>query len=69
MTKVRIIDADGHIREDVNAIQEYLNAPFGGRKIFFPLWPEDGRFRGGRIFSTPAKLCGTIRSGYLGSRA
>ena len=30
--------------------------PFAGRKFFFPLWPGDGRFRGGRIHSTPPKL-------------
>ena len=56
MDMLRIIDADGHIREDVSEIQEYLDPPFGGRKFFFPLWPGDGRFRGGRIHSTPPKL-------------
>jgi predicted TIM-barrel fold metal-dependent hydrolase len=56
MSELRIIDADGHVREDVNAIAEYLEPPFGARKFFFPLWPGDGRFRGARISSTPAKL-------------
>jgi len=53
---MRIIDADGHVREDVNAIAEHLEPPFGARKFFFPLWPGDGRFRGARISSTPARL-------------
>jgi hypothetical protein len=44
------------VREDANAIAEYLEPPFGARKFFFPLWPGDGRFRGARISSTPAKL-------------
>ncbi len=52
----KIIDADGHIREDVEAIAAYLEPPFDGRKFFFPLWPADGRFRGARIASTPARL-------------
>jgi predicted TIM-barrel fold metal-dependent hydrolase len=56
MSALHIIDADGHIREEVGEIQEYLEPPFGGRKFFFPLWPGDGRFRGARIHSTPAQL-------------
>lgn len=56
MSELRIIDADGHVREDIDAIAEYLELPFGRRKFFFPLWPGDGRFRGARISSTPAKL-------------
>ena len=46
MSALHIIDADGHIREDVSEIQEYLDPPFAGRKFFFPLWPGNGRFRG-----------------------
>src|ERR1043166_5774488 len=56
MTLGTIIDADGHIREDVDEIHEYLEPPFSGRKFFFPPWPGDGRYRGGRINSTPPKL-------------
>ena len=56
MSELRIIDADGHAGEDVNAIAEDFEPPFGTRKFFFPLWPGDGRFRGARISSTPARL-------------
>jgi hypothetical protein len=53
MSALYIVDADGHIRNDVSEIQEYLDPPFAGRKIFFPLWPGDGRFRGARIRTSP----------------
>ena len=56
MSALYIVDADGHIHKDVSEIQEYLDPPFAGRKIFFPLWPGDGRFRGARIHPTPPKL-------------
>ena len=56
MNSVRIIDADGHIREEVNEIHDFLEAPFNARKFFFPPWPGDGRYRGARISSTPPKL-------------
>ena len=56
MSALRIVDADGHIREEVGEIQEYWDPPFAGRQFFFPLWPGDGRFRGSRIHSTPPKL-------------
>lgn len=35
MSNLRIIDADGHVREDVSAIADYLEPPFGARKFFF----------------------------------
>ena len=35
MSELRIIDADGHAGEDVNAIAEDLEPPFGTRKFFF----------------------------------
>jgi predicted TIM-barrel fold metal-dependent hydrolase len=41
MSELRIIDADGHVREAVSASAEYLEPPFGKRKFFFPLWPGD----------------------------
>lgn len=56
MSALHIVDADGHIREEVGEIQEYPDPPFAGRNFFFPLWPGDGRFRGARIHSTPPKL-------------
>jgi hypothetical protein len=56
MSALHIVDADGHIRKEVDEIQEYLDPPFAGRKFFFPLWPGNGRFRGARIHSTPPKL-------------
>ncbi len=56
MSAVRIIDADGHIREEVDEIHDFLEAPFNARKFFFPPWPGDGRYRGARISSTPLKL-------------
>jgi hypothetical protein len=56
MGNLRLIDADGHVREDLNEIQQYLEAPFNARKFFFPPWPGDGRYRSGRIQSTPAAL-------------
>jgi predicted TIM-barrel fold metal-dependent hydrolase len=56
MSRIPIIDADGHIREEVEEIREYLDPPFAGRKFFFPPWPGDGRYRGARIDSTPPKL-------------
>jgi predicted TIM-barrel fold metal-dependent hydrolase len=56
MSDIPIIDADGHIREEINEIHDFLEAPFKARKFFFPPWPGDGRYRGARIVSTPAKL-------------
>lgn len=56
METLRIIDADGHVREEIDEIHDLLEAPFNGRKFFFPPWPGDGRYRGARISSTPAKL-------------
>jgi predicted TIM-barrel fold metal-dependent hydrolase len=56
MTPLKIIDADGHIREEVDAIREFLPAPFRGRKPFFPSWPSDGRYRGTPIDSTTPEL-------------
>lgn len=38
MSELRIIDADG---EDVSAIAEHLEPPFGKCKFFFPLWLGD----------------------------
>src|SRR4029077_14965636 len=52
MSALHIVDADGHIREDVSEIQGYLDPPFARRKFFLPLWPGDGRFRG-RGFGLP----------------
>ena len=56
MGALRIIDADGHVREEVDEIHDLLEAPFNARKFFFPPWPGDGRYRGARISSTPLKL-------------
>lgn len=56
METLRIIDADGHVREEVDEIHDWLEAPFNARKFFFPPWPGDGRYRGARISATPAKL-------------
>ena len=56
MPNLRIIDADGHIREEIDEIHDFLEAPFNARKFFFPPWPGDGRYRGARISSTPVKL-------------
>jgi hypothetical protein len=32
MTQPKIIDADGHIREEVDVIREFLPVPFRGHK-------------------------------------
>jgi predicted TIM-barrel fold metal-dependent hydrolase len=56
MTQLKIIDADGHIREELNEIREFLAPPFHGRKSFFPAWPSDGRYRGTPIDSTTPEL-------------
>jgi predicted TIM-barrel fold metal-dependent hydrolase len=53
MNALRIVDADGHIREEVDQIHDFLERPFNARKFFFPPWPGDGRYRGARISSTP----------------
>jgi hypothetical protein len=34
MSELRIIDADAHVREDVNAIAEDLEPPFGTQVLF-----------------------------------
>lgn len=63
MSALHIVDADGHIREEVGEIQEYLDPPFAGRKFFFPLWPGDGRFRGARIRTSPIPSRSSASSG------
>jgi hypothetical protein len=63
MSALHIVDADGHIREDVSEIQEYLDPPFAGSKFFLPLLPGDGRFRGARIRTSPIPSRSSASSG------
>lgn len=56
MEKLKVIDADGHIREDVEQIAEYVEPPFRTGRYFFPLWPSDGRYRGTAILATTPEL-------------
>ncbi|MGH7771870.1 MAG: amidohydrolase family protein [Candidatus Binatia bacterium] len=58
MSELKLIHADGHIRENLSEISEYLDPPFRRRRFFFPMWPSDGRFRGAAIESTDAQLWG-----------
>jgi predicted TIM-barrel fold metal-dependent hydrolase len=44
--RMRVIDGDGHIAEVEGEINDFLEAPYGGRRSIFPLFPSlDGRIR------------------------
>src|SRR5919199_1197262 len=44
--RMRVIDGDGHIAEVEDEINDFLEAPYGGRRSIFPLFPSlDGRIR------------------------
>src|SRR5436309_2580859 len=50
---LRVIDGDGHVAEVEDEINDFLEAPYGGRRSIFPLFPSlDGRIR--RRFGMPA---------------
>lgn len=63
LSALHIVDADGHIREDVSEIQGYLDPPFARRKFFLPLWPGDGRFRGRGFGLPPYRHVRVLRQG------
>ena len=44
--QMRVIDGDGHIAEVEDEINDFLEAPYRGRRSIFPLFPSlDGRIR------------------------
>lgn len=61
MAEWRVMDADGHINENETELNEFLGAPYGGKKRGFPAWPSlDGRFRSPDVTETNAEMWGSF---------